>query len=516
MTIAPQNFPLPGSQPLFSPLLVPSLPSLSLTDSERALIGWLQNRAQIQRQYMYVTEAYYKGEQIVQSLGIAIPPELAHLKAVIGYPAKAVDPYVDRLRVDGFRLADATDSDMDLRDLWVANGMDGEQTLAFTDALAMGRGYLTLGSPEEPGDAPVMCVESPLNMSVSWDVRYARPKAALQTYWLDEQRHAALYLPDQTIHLGTNDANEWEITDRDEHGFGWVPVIRLANRPRSNNRDGTSEITPVLMSLTDTACRTLVNLVVASELYSVPQKVILGATEADFQNADGSKRTAWQTYITKMFGLERDEDGNLPAVHQFQPYDPSVYTRVLDWCAAAVASHVHATPQDMGLYTQGNPPSADAVEFAEGARNRRAVRMQQTFGPRLVEAMQMGIRFQNGGSLPDQFKRLEVDWADVATPQIGAATDAAQKQVASGMVPATSDVLLKRLGYSAVERARLEQDRKVDIVAQQLAELASSIQVKQARADLTVANDVKPTPTPAAAPVAPAKPAKTPPASGNA
>lgn len=491
------TFPL--DQPLFSPLLIPALPNLNLSDSERSLIGWLQTRSMLLRQQMELREAYYQGTQIVTSLGIAIPPELAHLRTIVGWPAKAVDPYADRLRGDGFRLADATDSDMDLRDIWVANGMDGEQSLAFTDALAMGRSYITVGSPTEAGDEPVMCVESPLNMSVSWDVRYARPKAALQTYWLDEQRHAALYLPEQTIHLGTDDRGQWQVTDRDKHNFGWVPVIRLANRPRSNNRDGASEITPAVMSLTDTACRTLLNLVVASELYSVPQKYILGATEADFQNSDGTPRTAWQTYITHILGLENDDNGEKPAVGQFQTYDPSVYTKVLDWCAAAMASEVSATPQDMGLYTQGNPPSADSVAYAEGGRDRRAIKMQGIFGPRLVEAMQMALRFKNGGDLPDKFKRIEVDWVDVSTPQPGATTDALQKQVAAGMVSPTSDVVLKRAGYSAVERARLEQDRKLDGGASILAELANSLQAKQARTDLAVAKDIAaPTaPTPA-------------------
>lgn len=43
-----------------------------------------------------------------------------------------------------------------------------------------------------------------------------------------------------------------------------------------------------------------------------------------------------------------------------------------------------------------------------------------------------------------------------------AASDAITKQIAAGAVPATSDVTLKGLGYSAVDRQRLEQDRSAD------------------------------------------------------
>lgn len=482
------------SQVLFSPLLIPALPSLSLSESEQQLIGWLQTRSWLQRNQMEIRDAYYRGVETIESLGIAIPPQLASLRSVVGWPAKAVDPIADRLSADGFRLENATDSDNDLRDIWVANDMDAEQSLGYVDALAMGRSYLTVGSSLETGYPPVMCVESPLNMSVSWDVRSQLPKAALQTYFVDEQMHAALYLPDQTIHMGADDRGQWQITDRDQHGFGAVPVIRMANRPRSNNRDGSSEITPVVMSLTDDACRQLTNLAVAGEFFAVPQKYILGATEADFQNADGTPKTAWQTYISHILGLERDEAGDLPQVGQFKAYDPSVFTKVLDWLAAAMSSEIDALPQDLGLYTQGNPPSADSIRFMQDARYLKTVRKQKLFGCSLVKTMQMAMRFLNNGDLPKQFLNMEVDWEDPATPTPGATTDALQKQIASGMVPATSDVVLKKAGYSAIDRLRLAQDRKLDPNIPVLEELAQNVLDKVAVTDTKVAVDSAPTP----------------------
>src|SRR5690349_613552 len=108
-----------------------------------------------------------------------------------------------------------------------------------------------------------------------------------------------------------------------------------------------------MRSITDAACRTLLGLEVAREIYSVPQK------------------TAWDTYITRVLALERDEDGNLPEIKQLQAYDPSVFTKLLDWYASAMAGMVAATPQDMGLYTQGNPASAEAVTAGEARRDRR-------------------------------------------------------------------------------------------------------------------------------------------------
>src|SRR6266571_8274140 len=148
---------------------------------------------------------------------------------------------------------------------WQDNDLDAEQSLAHIDAMSMGRAYLTVGSNPEPGESPIISAESPLNISVRWDVRSRKPIAALQTYWLDERRQGTLYLPDQTIHLGEDDDYQWQVIDRDQHNFGMVPVVRMANRPRSNMRDGASEITPAIMSVTDAACRTLLQLDVAGE-----------------------------------------------------------------------------------------------------------------------------------------------------------------------------------------------------------------------------------------------------------
>jgi hypothetical protein len=192
----------------------------------------------------------------------------------------------------------------------------------------------------------------------------------------------------------------------------------------------------------------------------VPQKAILGATEADFQNSDGTAKSAWETYITRVLALERDDEGNLPELKQLQPYDPSVFTKILDWLASAAAGEVKSPPQDMGLYTQGNPATAEAVEASNAERDAHTRSMQPQFGESAKRVAQYALRFTNGGRLPAEFRRMEADWAPVSQPSPGIAADAIGKQVAANAVPGNSDVVRKRLGYSAVERAQLAKDAK--------------------------------------------------------
>lgn len=453
----------------------PTMPLLGLSEDERALILTLQAQATNCRAEMELSEAFYLGTQVIENLRISIPKELEFINPVVGWAAKAVDPYVERLHLDGFRVPGATDVDSRIAEILDANGFAAEQRLAFTDALSMGRGYWCVGSPVETGDAPVITVESPLNMSVLWDLRGLSARAAFQQYQSEGRARGVLMVPGKTVQVAENDKREWEVVDRDEHGFDFVPVVRMANRPRTHDRDGSSEISRALRYYIANACRTMLGLEVSRELYSVPGVVLLGATEADFQNSDGTAKTAWDTYITKVLALERDEEGNLPTLQQKQAYDPSVFTKLLDWLASAAAAEVASPPQDMGLYTQGNPATAEAVEASNARRDQHARAMQPQFGQSATQVVKMALRFTNKGVLPEEFKVLEADWSPVVPPAPGIMSDAITKQVSAGVVPPTSDVTRKALGYSASDRAQLDQDQKREDGRQAARDIAASL-----------------------------------------
>lgn len=446
--------------PRFSPTSIPSLPSITLSEDERQLIGYLQSKCTSDRSNMVLTKAYYRAAQSIDNLKIAIPDELAiKLRTLVGWARIPVDPYVERLHVEGFRLPGETDVNETLGDIWAASGMDAEFPLATKDALSMGRGYFLVGSGAEAGDPPRITVESPLSMAVQWDVTGRRAEAALQTYTEDEQSRAALYLPDRTIYIGQNERHEWELVDIDVHNFGYVPVIRMANDEDSDNRNGYSEITPSLMSIIDSACRRLMGLEAASELYSTPRELIMGASAEDFQNPDGKVRKAWDAYVTKMRVLERDEDGNVPEYKQSVAYDPSVFTKVIEMYASQAAGEARALPQELGLYTDGNPISIESLNAMDTMRNRRALLKQRTYGVAVVEVAQTALRFQNNGALPREFARVAVDWMPPELASLAQLADPLSKLIGAGSIPATSDVTLKRASFSAVERAQLEKDR---------------------------------------------------------
>jgi hypothetical protein len=439
----------------FSPSSIPTLPSIGLSESERALVANLQQRAQHDLVEMMCANSFYMGEKVISNLNIAIPDDLAaRLKALVGWARIAVDPYVERLSPEGFRLPGGTDVDERLALIASANGLDAKFPMAATDALSMSRSYWVAGT-REGSDMPVITAESPLNVAVQWDLTGTFAKAALQTFMQDGQKRAMILTPEQDVQIAEDEHGVWQVVSRDVHGFGRVMVHRMAANARTNQLDGYSNITPELQSIITNACRRLMGLEIASELYSVPRLWLLGASLSDFQNANGDMRKAIDAYMSMINVLERDDNGEAPTLQQTTVYDPSTFTKVVEMYASQAAGILAAVPQDLGLYTNGNPTSSESWDSMETRRNRRAVKFSREFGVPLVGVHQDAIRLQNNGVLPREFERIAVDWAPIMP---GMSADEISKLTAAQVLPPRSDVTLKHAGFSAVERSQIEQD----------------------------------------------------------
>lgn len=457
-----------------------------LDDDERRHLQPLNAQYLIQQHEMRVAEAYYLGTERIDNLRIAVPQELEFLRTIVGWPSLAVDPYVERIEVDSFRLPGALTADTTLMTLADENSLAEQLPLAVHDALTMGRGYWIIGVDED--GFPKITAESPLNMAVRWDSTGSTPVAAWQAYWQDGRYHGVLLMPDRTVVLSTNDGGDWEVVDRDQHDMGFVPLVRMPHAPRTNARDGRSAITPAIRSLTDSACRDLLGLEVAREFYSIPRVVMLGASEADFVNTDGTVKTAWETLITRFNAFQRDDDGNVPDLKQLTAYDPSVFTRLVDMRASQMASLVAAPPQDLGLYTAGNPTSADAVDAMETRRARRTRLYQKQFAIAMGQVLQVAMRVLNKGTLPPEYQRIITDWTPVEEVNPVTASQSITQQITSGVIPATSDVALKRLGYNAQERAQIKQEREAAQDQSQADQIIAAIHQGASNGDQTGGN----------------------------
>lgn len=444
----------------------PDIPLTFLSDDELALINLLRADMLRDRWALQLRDCYFNGEQLVRDLGISIPPQLKGLHTVIGWPRVGVESLEERLDLEAFRWADGADS-TELTEIAEANDLFDESSLAHTDALVFGREYLAVGSGDCGTDdcPPLISVESPLDMTLMWDARLRIGTAALRECAADtyiesgpEERMLVLYLPDQTVTAMPTSSGGWEVVDRDMHGLGIVPVVRLANRQRTADRVGRSEITSDVMSITDAACRRLMGIEVAAEFFGAPQRYILGASESAFQDAEGNAKSAWETYIGRMLALERDEDGNIPEVGQFSAHDPSGQTKIIDMYARIMSSQMSVAPHVLG-YSSDNPASADAIRFADNRQVKKAERRIRRLGAGWQQAMRLALWVRDGEP-PDRSRRIETVWRNPATPTLAAQVDATVKLVQAGVLPADSDVTLEMAGFTETQRQRIAADRR--------------------------------------------------------
>ncbi|MFD3999830.1 phage portal protein [Streptomyces rubiginosohelvolus] len=442
---------------------IPELPLLHLSDDEMALVQVLRADMMRDRWALQLRDAYFNGEQLVRDLGISIPPQLKGLHTVIGWPRVGVESLEERLDLEAFRWADGRDSS-ELSEIAEANDLFDESSLAHLDALVYGREYLAVGSGTDDSP-PLITAESPLDMTLMWDARSRMGTAALRECAADtfiesgpEERMLVLYLPDQTVMCLPSESGGWEVVDRDVHNLGVVPVVRLANRQRTADRVGKSEITPEVMSITDAACRRLMGMEVASEFFGAPARYILGASESAFQDAEGNAKSAWETYIGRVLALERDEDGNVPEVGTFPAHDPSGQTKIIDLYARIMASQMSVAPHVLG-YSSDNPASADAIRFADNRQVKKAERRIRRFGAGWQQAMRLALWVRDGEP-PDKARRIETVWRNPATPTVAAQVDATVKLVQAGILPADSDVTLQMAGFTEDQRQRVQADRR--------------------------------------------------------
>lgn len=457
---------LPTLDPrVFAVIYAPDVSLAALSDYERTVMTQLAGRLMdgTYQQDLILSGLYYHGLNAVPSLGISVPPELESLRAILGWCSMGVDARSERLSVQGFRMPGELVVDEELQSMWQHNNLDAESKLVHEAAMIYGRAFVVVGVGDD--GEPLITTESPMNMVASWDVRNRCVSAAYQTY-IDvdpasdtyTKQLATLYTRDSTIQL-VLEPKGWIVQDRNDHHQGFTPVVQFTCRASINDRMGTSEITAAWRNTQDRACRSLVSMEVAREFFAAPKVWLLGASEQAFLDSEGNTATAWETFIGRLSALEADQYGNLPDVKVTPGSSPDGFIRALDHERLLMAGHTGLPPHRLGIFSDGNPTSADAIRLSDFALKSAADRLTVTFGDCWEQAMRMALQVE-GSSLPEESDRMETDWAYTGIPTPNADAVTVTTQVSAGMIPADSDDALAACGWTPVQRARIANARE--------------------------------------------------------
>lgn len=392
---------------------------------------------------------YYEGSQVLEHIGLAVPPELRKFETVINWSRVAVDSVEQRLRVKDFILPGENLSSTALREHWDANNLDSESALLHKDTLIYGRGFVCVGSNAEDAAHPIITVESPREMTAVVDPRSRRISSALRVYGATKEdpqpKFATLYEANSTVWL-EKQGGSWIESSRDDHNLGRVPIVMFLNRRRTGDWLGVSEMKDVI-PLVDSAARAITNLQIALETHAVPQKWVLGMSKGDFVDADGNPIPAWQSYYSAIWANQRQD----AKVGQFSASDLKNFHDTINHYGQMVSSVTGLPTRYLGQ-TSVNPAAEGAIRADESRLVLNAEGKASNLGDGWAWVQGIAERFRTGSwPLANQIK---TEWFDAGTPTFAQKADALTKLYANGTGVIARESVQDEMGWSQAKKDR--------------------------------------------------------------
>lgn len=470
------------------------IPGLDFTDQNT--LDELFNQLEARAPRNKTRSEYYDARYVLRDLAISIPPKFRTFDAVLGWPAKAVDSLSRRCNLDGFVIAGQTSQDLGVDVLWDANNMDIEASMAHDSAFIHSCAFICtiLGDTQAGEPEVLMMVKDANNATGLWDPRRRSLRAALSIVEREVPGGSPLqlimYLPDRVLTM-TRDTvgGPWTIDER-VHGLGRVPVEPLVYRPRLARPFGSSRISRPVMSLTDSALRTVVRSEIGAEFYTAPQRWALNLPQEAFEGG-GWNAIMGRVLLVEPPSADENADPNFkPEVGQFPQMTMQPHNDQLRMFATMFAGETSIPVSSLGII-QDNPSSAEALYASKEELVIEAEHADRAFGVGWTRAVRNALMLRDGlTDMPAELLRLRAKWRDPSTPSQAAAADAMAKQI--NVLPwiGESEVALERLGYDRTDIERLQADKRRSTVANVIASLRNRPQPQQMTEELLPRSEV--------------------------
>ena len=390
-----------------------------------------------------------------------------NLRAVLGWPSKAVETLARRCRLEGFAVAgDETFGIGGLvdRTQFLRRAHQGELS-----SLVHGVAFevATKGGPGEP---PVMITHtSALNGTGDWDDRLGRMTSFLSVAEWNKrgtQPEAwTLHLPGViwTVREGRAVRSGHVLEDR-------IPVEPLVYKPRLDRPFGSSRISRSVIYLTQSACRVIIRSEATADLYSAPGLLMMGLT-AD-QITDGS----WRAGIGNVIGIPDADAGPADApelarakVERIQQASQEPHIAQLRAWAQLFAGETSIPVSSLGISIDSNPTSAESYAASREDLISEAEDATDEWGAAHRQTMLNAWALASGtADVPDDLLSLAAKWRDVRNPSRAATADAFVKLV--GAIPelGRTDAALDMLGLDPDLAARLRSELRQQRASQTL------------------------------------------------
>lgn len=435
---------------------------------EHRLYRTLLRRLLNKRKRNALRRAYMDGRNELHDIGYALPPIAADIDIVVGWPAKAVEALANRVVMAGLQSEDGMDLTEHIKTIVSSNDLLSMADSVHTDAMVYSCSFVAVhrdivGDPDT-GNLTYTAVLQEYTADVAtgiWDKTKHRLDSALLFDVSDDYEqvigiHLMMQHPRKAIINIVPDDEGWHVQDDYVNREDRIPCELFAFRPDERRPFGRSRIDRTVMSLTDSAVRTFVRSEVQAELYSVPPRYIIGASEQMFTDGTGKLIPRWQLMLDQMLILPHDpESSENVQVGQFTQYSFEPHSAQLRQTATMFASATSLPPDAMGVLTD-NPSSAEAIDKAQKELCLLAEKCQRWFGTPWQHILARAQKETSGA----MEIRVRPQWRNPATPSRAAAADAAVKLVQANILPADSEVTYDMLDLSGEQRKILRYERR--------------------------------------------------------
>jgi hypothetical protein len=408
---------------------------------------------------------YYRGEHRLQFATSKFKETFGELFEAFAtnWCGMVVDVATERLSILGFRAGD--DADEEAWKIWQANGLDARQVIAHQEAIKCGCSYLCIGPPRTPDGQPVITVEHPSQVVVELDPTDPRRRLAALKLYRDANGDvvAVVYLPDETVEFRRKGAAEyltglgvvlptgvadWEIINVTDNPVGDVRVIPLENAPELLT-GGQSDLAPAV-SLNDAANKFFLDMLIASEFTSFPQRVLTGV-ELPRDPITGEVRDDQQirAAINRLWAFEAPD----AKVFDLPPQSLSNFVEGVDLAVQHLAAQTRTPPHYL-LAKLANI-SGDALIAAETGLNARCRRKQVDYGDPWEDGIRLAFKWRSivrrgGETARADADRAEMDdmetiWAD---PEQKDPVTLSQSLTMKQAIGVPQEILWEEAGYA--------------------------------------------------------------------
>jgi hypothetical protein len=186
--------------------------------------------------------------------------------------------------------------------------------------------------------------------------------------------------------------------------------VPFVNRPRLSRPFGESELADVI-PLADAVNKLATDMMVTSEFHASKRRWATGIEIPRGPESRSGSRRGPQGVLGR--GDEGQDVARRPgcAFGQFTEASLTNFVSAIELLTSHIAALSGLPPHYLGLSSDGNPASADAIRSSEAALVKRAQRKQRVFGGSWERVMRLALRVRTR-TLPEGAQAMETIWGE--------------------------------------------------------------------------------------------------------